>query len=154
MLELQRQPNPWSCTPTAFAIAANIPVATLIEWIGHDGSDMMYPELGDTLGRRAFSAQECIIPLLLNLGKAFVSIEVEQECFLDEDKSYVISCDDATLAELLDYSNAVLSGRIHGKVHSVAWCRESRQLYDPAGFLYPLHKMKISYLYLAPRGLS
>jgi hypothetical protein len=35
---LQIQPNNWSCFPTAFAMALDTPVETLIKQLGHDGS--------------------------------------------------------------------------------------------------------------------
>lgn len=35
---LQKSPNSWSCFPTAFAMALDLPVEELIAELGHDGS--------------------------------------------------------------------------------------------------------------------
>lgn len=47
---IQKQPNNWSCLPTAFAMVCDMPVADLIKRIGHDGSERIFdgprPEVG------------------------------------------------------------------------------------------------------------
>jgi hypothetical protein len=56
----QRAPNSWSCTPTAFAMVLSIDVARLVEMVGHDGSEIYWPDLPSPLSRRGFHIQEMI----------------------------------------------------------------------------------------------
>lgn len=53
----QKQPNAWSCLPTAFAIICDMPVEELIAKIGHDGSRERYAEPKPQIG---FHIQEII----------------------------------------------------------------------------------------------
>lgn len=149
MLGLVLQPNKWSCTLAAFAMVSRTPIDTLEEWIGHDGSELIFPELGDR-GRRSFTAQECMMALFQYRRQTFLTIELELDCVLDEEHIYTIHCPNETLQEFLVGNNAVLSGQIHGKQHSLAWCSESRILLDPSGFRYPLDKLVVSHAHILP----
>jgi hypothetical protein len=57
---LQLKPNKWSCSITSLAMALNIPVANLIEQLGHDGSEIVFPDLDEPMCRRGFHSQELI----------------------------------------------------------------------------------------------
>lgn len=54
---LRRNPNGWSCLPTAFAMVMNLEPKVVIWYIGHDGSDEPYDREGLKAG---FHEQECI----------------------------------------------------------------------------------------------
>jgi hypothetical protein len=54
------QPSRWSCLPTAFATAIGISAEEFINRIGHDGSEIVWPELPEPRCRRGFHTQECI----------------------------------------------------------------------------------------------
>ncbi len=56
----QKAPNIWSCTATAFAMVLSIDVATIIDMVGHDGSEIYWPDLPDPLCRRGFHIQEMV----------------------------------------------------------------------------------------------
>ncbi len=71
----QTKPNRWSCSITAAAMALNIPVAQLIERLGHDGSEIVFPKLPEPMCRRGFHSQE-LIHLAWNLGCAVTPIEL------------------------------------------------------------------------------
>ena len=58
---LQLKPNQWSCSVTAFAMALRFPVQQLIEELGHDGSEIIFPDLPEPMCRRGFHAQELIL---------------------------------------------------------------------------------------------
>jgi hypothetical protein len=133
-------------------MVAGICVQTLIESIGHDGSDVIEPTLG-LAGYRAFTAQECIITLYLKYRKVFASVFTELTCWMDEEHSYRLEIPASTLEELLSSTDAVLSGTINAKSHSLAWCCKSRRLLDPAGFVYPLSKMTVEEVHF-PGGLE
>jgi hypothetical protein len=71
---LQLKPNRWSCAITSLAMALRIPVAQLIEEIGHDGSEIVF-DLREPLCRRGFHSQELIF-IALSHGFAVTPIEV------------------------------------------------------------------------------
>lgn len=58
---LQLQPNNWSCLLTSFAMAYDMPVADLVDLVGHDGSDIVWPHLAPPNNRRGFHIQELIM---------------------------------------------------------------------------------------------
>ncbi len=68
---LRRNPNGWSCLPTAFAMALDLEPSNVIEQIGHDGSIEPYKEDGLKAG---FHEQECI-EVTQRLGYACTPIE-------------------------------------------------------------------------------
>ena len=74
MIQLQHQPNRWSCMATAFAMALDIPVVEFINRIGHDGSEIVCPA-DEPGGRRGFHSQECIT-VALGFGLAATQIEL------------------------------------------------------------------------------
>jgi len=55
---IQKSPNRWSCLPTSFAMAADIPLSELLAEIGHDGSEIVDPGKPDPLCRRCFHPEE------------------------------------------------------------------------------------------------
>jgi len=128
-------------------MVSNTPQEQLLEWIGHDGSEMLFPELEDR-GRRSFTSQECMMALYKYKAFKFLTIEMEQACFVDEERYYVNECEYQNLVDLLKNADAVLSGMIHGRHHSLAWCSESQKLFDPSGFQYPLDKLVVSYAHI------
>ncbi len=70
----QRQPNHWSCLPTAFAISLDVAVLDFIRHIGHDGSEIIWPTLTEPSSRRGFHIQECL-DLLYRLGRTAMPFE-------------------------------------------------------------------------------
>lgn len=53
-----KQPNSWTCVPTAFSIATGIPLQEIFDRVGHDGSEIVWPKLPEPLCRRSFCVQE------------------------------------------------------------------------------------------------
>jgi hypothetical protein len=59
-MKLQIKPYPWSCMVTAYAMAVGDTVRHMMDIIGHDGSEIIFPELEDPQCRRGHHVQECI----------------------------------------------------------------------------------------------
>jgi len=74
-MPIQPSPNAWSCLPTSCATAVGASVRDFINHIGHDGSEVIWPELAEPSRRRGFHIQECI-DILLRAGFAVTPIEV------------------------------------------------------------------------------
>lgn len=151
----QRQPNNWSCLPTAFATATGVLVEDLIEAIGHDGSEIVFPKLPEPLCRRAFHPQECLNGLyslyesgLVGPKYLFVPWSKEVYCQLDEVHSYVLKQSDRLFERLLAKHDGVIIGEINNKLHAAAWNTKEQMAYDPNGFIYPISKYEIHHFYL------
>jgi hypothetical protein len=74
-MEPIKNPNGWSCLPTAFATAIRVPLNDVLTFVGHDGSEIIYDHLSDPDSRRGFHYQE-MIKMCLKLGKAVTRIEL------------------------------------------------------------------------------
>jgi hypothetical protein len=70
----QKNPNAWSCLPTAFASVLNIQVDLVVAQIGHDGSEITHAGLPEPLKRRGFHPQECF-EICLRDGLAVTQID-------------------------------------------------------------------------------
>ena len=62
------------CLPKAFCQITGISIEQMLHEIGHDGSEILWPELPEPLCRRAFHVQE-IIEVLLKHGHMVTPIE-------------------------------------------------------------------------------
>ena len=137
-MHLQKAPSPWSCLPTAFAIAAGWPVETLISRLGHDGGDIRWPQLPEPKCRRGFHHQECI-ERLWRAGFAVTPFDLRPRL-----------APDATVAPLcLPYSRdafdrivsttrGVLTGYTRRCGHAVAY--DHGHVCDPRGSTYRYHQ--------------
>jgi hypothetical protein len=138
------QPNKWSCVPAAFATATQIPIETLLKKLGHDGSEIIFPDLEEPLCRRAFQVQELSV-VLWSLGFAVGHYDIEPLAILDEHHIYTITYVDSEIVfqKMLSESIGVGCGRIQGteKTHAFAW--NGKSAYDPCGFVYPITRYEI-----------
>ena len=119
---MKKQPNKWTCYPTAASILTDIPIQRIIETIGHDGSGVC--EDGP-FGKRAFHTHEMAIALF-KLGWAMTAIpaamKMEGYPNLDE------------LSDFLEwYAERVIVcvQTNHNTVHALAWFPDKNELYDP-----------------------
>ena len=73
-MKLQKQPNNWSCLPTAFASLLEIDVKHIIRATGHDGSTLMWRSFDPPYCYRGWHIQE-LVKLALEFGYAVTTIE-------------------------------------------------------------------------------
>src|SRR4051812_46325565 len=102
----QKTPNKWSCVPTAFAICLDIPVEKIIEEIGHDGSNIIFPHLTEPLCRRGFHLQE-LFKVCHNHGYAVTQFDVDPELINVDYSKFTINED---ITYLLEKNIGVLGG--------------------------------------------
>lgn len=142
---MQFQPNRWSCLPTAWSYVIGWSIWSVIKAIGHDGSFIQWPNLPEPNCRRGFHAQE-----LIYLGDrfGFVTTTFEPLAALMSpggDSPVVIQFADR-FENILEYSDGVLTGEIHGQRHVVAWV--NGKVLDPSqGRLTTLDDFEIETFY-------
>lgn len=133
--ELVLQPNRWSCLPTAFAIILHRYPCEIIEFLGHDGSEIIWPDLEEPYCRRAFHIQE-MYWYALTQGYVFTPIE-PRPCILPTGAKEMFE-----VPLLLDFESllhstvGVLVGEHEGHRHAVAW--DGEKVLDPMGYTYPI----------------
>lgn len=133
-MQLQISPNSWSCLPTSFAMACNVSLKEMLDLIGHDGSEIIWPEMKEPFKRRAFHIQECILATL-SLGLSCTQIDFRPQ-----------STPNGVLVYEMDHSDfanhfmskhcGVLTGKGRKTFHAVGW--DTKKVYDPAGREYSL----------------
>ena len=73
-MRLQQSPIRGTCLPTSFAMAMGIPVADIFAALGHDGSEVLWPDLPEPTCQRGFHVQE-LIRLAVKCGWSVTPIE-------------------------------------------------------------------------------
>lgn len=139
------QNNRWSCLPTAWSYVIGWPVWSIIKAIGHSGDEILWPNLPEPNCRKGFHPQE-----LIYLGDrfGFVTTTFEPIAALISpggDEPAVIQFGDR-FEKILEESNGVLTGEIHGQRHSIAWL--NGKVLDPSeGRLKSLDDFQIQTYY-------
>lgn len=132
--------NQWSCLPKAVASLSNLTLEQLIGYIGHDGSEILYPEREEPLNRRAFSLGE-IVSAATRLGEPLMVLDIVE--FLPDGREVILFSKEQIRPFLKD---CVLYGEINDQMHAVH-CKEF-WIYDPNGTAYCLEEFKIHSLIL------
>lgn len=138
--------------PAAFAMATETLPKEIYEFCGHDGSDIIWPDLGDPFRRRAFHIDEmldfaisrCYYPVCLMpvpATRPFVDV-VPHHLYRPE-------LAERRIHNYLMLKDAVLMGYTKdGKRHAVAWSKEEQMIFDPQGFKISIEEFEIEQIYL------
>jgi hypothetical protein len=132
-VKIQKAPNWWSCLPTAFAIALELPVRELIAEIGHDGSELIFPNQPEPYSRRAYHIQELIYPCLKR-GYALMIVEAVPILTTEREPDYhpimFSEGNNHRLMNIMAQFIGVVAGENQdGKSHAAAW--DCNLCYDP-----------------------
>lgn len=122
-------------------MAVRVQVADMLDMIGHDGSEVVWPDLSDPHCRRGHHTQECLAASLM-FGYAFTPMlptlvsapSLHVEPYFTETILGVPTNErfDATV----NHFTGVLCGQTNsGAGHAVAF--DAGRIYDPDGFIYP-----------------
>ena len=135
--------NNWSCLPKAFALALEVDFANLIRKVGHDGSEIVRPELPEPYCRRSFHIQE-MIDYTTWLGYSVTPIEAFPRSVVDD---IVLPLPGDHVKRMVDYLSrysGVLTGQgvPSGRHHAVAW--KNGRVLDPAGVANDLNDFAIN----------
>ncbi len=136
---LQLKPNRWSCSVTAFAMALRVPVQQLIEELGHDGGEIIFPDLPEPMCRRGFHSQELILAAWRH-DFACTPLElfpqIQSNC---GQHTYRVGMEDhlcwARFIAAIQVTFGVLQGPGRHCLHSVNY--RHGQIWDPDGYQYP-----------------
>lgn len=119
--ECATKPPPWSCLVQAWCQVIQWPYWSVIKAIGHDGSEVWWPEQPEPYCRRGFHPQE-----LIHLGDrfGFVTTTFEPVPMSQSLKGHPRPIEGLTdsFIKILKESNGVLDGeRLDGHSHAIAW---------------------------------
>lgn len=124
----------WTCLGVAFAMALDMPYAELVERVGHNGSEILWPNLPEPLCRRGYHVQE-MVRLAYNLGKRVTQFAGCYAVTPDGEHRHIVSQEDF-LEVILKSNSGVLTGRGARNNHAVAWDHVAGKIYDPVGAIY------------------
>lgn len=139
-MRLIRQPNLWSCLPTSLAMVLSKSVEEIIDNIGHDGSEVCWPELPEPKCRRCFNMQE-IIDVAILQGYSLTPIDAlpsNGPALGHERLTYSEEVASLRINSYLKGFGGIITGKLPTNMsHAVAWSKEF--VYDPVGTMYKLH---------------
>lgn len=136
---MDKQPNSWSCLPTAFAYVLGIPVTNVLELVGHDGSQIINPRLPEPRNRRSFHIQEMVD--VCHHYQHLACLIQAMPCFDEQD---IMEAPKAVkrLQHYLNLYNGVIIGSTRkDHRHAVAWINGT--VHDPNGTKYGLENRSL-----------
>lgn len=150
-MKLQVKRERWQCAVTAFAMALSIPVADLIDRLGHDGGEIVFPDLPEPANRRGHNIYE-LIHVAIELGFAVTPVPLRAAITPanDPQRQVVVGTDEKNLSrfshQLYD-SQGVIECYGPRLYHLLAYDRG--RIFDPDGceFLYSREGCERRHLY-------
>lgn len=135
------QPNKWSCLPTAFSYILDVSIEEIFRYLGHDGSEILWPHLPEPFCRRSFHTQEMIY-FCNSLGFFVTPFEAAPQSAPQFDsKPFELNFEEE-LQKILFYEDGVVTGESRKNMpHAIAW-KEGR-VFDPSGICDSLDNFSI-----------
>lgn len=147
-LKLLTKPNRWTCLITAYAMVFDETIERLIELVGHDGSQVIWPNQDEPMRRAGHSHHEMQY-VARRLGYYLADYK---PCFgyspPGEIKLMTREFSEEWV-EVLAAHKGVLSGSYHGRTnfHAVAW--SEGLIYDPTGHVSRINEFDPLYFHAA-----
>lgn len=148
----------WQCLAASFAIVLDVKLHYIIKAIGHDGGEIIRPELPEPECRRGFHVQECISYAWAR-GYSTTPFDANPQLvtYRSQDKpvriNFPIGNSNRMLALLQGY-NSVLTGQMvnNGRFHAVAWdCEQQRFLNPTSGKIQEITDFAIATAWVLDR---
>lgn len=144
----QTQPNRWSCLLTSFAIALATKQKFIFDWLGHDGSEIIWPEEEDPYNRRSFHIQE-LIDYTWWRGFSVTGFEPYPRSSNRKGEPYRIEFpigNQERLLRVMKTHRGVITGRTveSQAYHAVAWNNETGKIWNPNGEVEDLSSIAIN----------
>lgn len=130
-IEFQLQPHRASCLVTSFAMVLGVSVAELIEQIGHDGTEVVLPQLKEPYCFRGHHIQE----LVRACHQRGYSVTLIEPIPVSQHQGHQIHhpAPMEWIDSILQARHGVLVGQLNGRDHSLAW--DGHLTYNPANGL-------------------
>ena len=134
---LQIKPQRWMCAVTSLAMALDMSVESVIDEIGHDGSDIIFPLLNEPKCRRGYHSQE-LIKQAWQHGFAMTPIELFPETLsMDQTIRRRVWTEEECwerFTTVVGSTRGILEGRGMSCLHAVY--NHYGTIYDPDGYEY------------------
>lgn len=138
-MKLIQSPNDWSCMATSWAMALGIGLDVVVAEVGHDGSEIVWPDLPSPHCRRGFHPQE-FYPLARTLG--FAVETVESKPMLQNIRGDILTLPGVDWEHCLSNCHGIIGGYTRsGTGHAVAV--HAGRVYDPRGRVYDVSRCDI-----------
>src|SRR5262245_42212493 len=145
------QPNRWTCLLTSFAMVLETNIDEIVASVGHDGSEVVWPNLPEPECRRSFHIQE-MIDFAWEQGYAVTQFQAQPVMRPDPNESLVYvqyTNPQARVRRILQDRRAVLTGLAGGRRHAVAW--DGKFILDPNGQVYALDRFVLDIAWLCTK---
>ena len=134
-MDMIPQRNRWSCSIAAAAMVTGLTIHDFIKYIGHDGSDIVFPDLPSPLCRKGFTTAE-IIDAAMSLGWSVTNIECYPVATPDGVHTRDVYSENKIKSRMehyfKHYSGVAIGERLDGRYwHCVAWDKD--RWFDPSG---------------------
>ena len=141
-MNLQNNHAPWGCLLASAAMVLDINREALIDRIGHDGGEIVFPEQPEPMKRQGFHIQE-IIDVAVESGYWVMPIEVMPSSTTDGKNNFDIEIKDhgQRLTDHMADWPGIIVGRSRRMNHAVAW--DGKMVYDPVGKIYAFDDIKM-----------
>lgn len=150
-MRLLKQPNIWSCFPTALAMCVDRDVSEVLAAIGHDGSEIISSTEPEPYNRVSFHAAE-ISYAAWELGFTLTEFAKHRTMRRPDDSVHQIP--DFQLEDFLKDKLGIITGYSPlGAPHAVAWCSEKQLIYDPGFKIYELSEFDAKKFYAVTKRL-
>jgi hypothetical protein len=138
--------NRWSCIPCAFASVLDVSLRDILDFVGHDGSEIIWPNLPEPKRRRGFHIQE-MIDFAWMQSCAVTHFEILSSLRPDSASAMFSITSPLALEEKLHrilIERSVVGGTLtNGMRHAVAW--DGTKVFDSrAPGITRLNQMNIS----------
>jgi hypothetical protein len=139
-MKLIKQKNKWSCTLTSLAMLLNLPIESITNFLGHDGSEIIFLGLSDPMRRKGVTIQECI-DIVMMFGYGLIPIEACPVQTPDGLHEYELPCAEERFYGYLENNEGLIIGKVKNHWHTCAW--DGYNVYDPCGDIYSIDKCKL-----------
>lgn len=133
-MKIVKSPNRWSCLPCSFATILQTPLEDILQFVGHDGSELYWKHLPEPKCRKGFHIQE-MIDFAWSKGFAvtpFEPVPTSVSELGEEPRTVKFAAgNESRISKIMDGQKGVLTGLIHGKIsHAIGW--HDGIIYDPS----------------------
>lgn len=152
-MQHQLKPESWLCMATSFAMALDMPIAELLQEIGHDGGESVFLTKTFTASKAGHHVQE-IIPVCLRKGFAVTPIELApvSRTWGEPPQYHTIGKEDdnwSFFTRQVQSSRGVLEGWVRRMGHAMAY--EFGMIFNPDGGSFTFSREACNERHFTPR---